>query len=178
MQPLARIANLSSVRVGVENHEAGNVSWIVRIILRDLFPRKTWARVVELLHVSPRVAKHRLAGTREFTAGELAGLLRSEFGQRFLIAVMADAEPAWWRRLRSQLQITDARHYERLARRKIKEAVQHADDTVAALSRAETALCLQDEEFYGPQFSLVREVTGVQDSAMAPTAKAKVDSPR
>lgn len=69
---------------------------------RSRTPRKTWGFLCDLLQdiskieMTERVAKHRLAGTRDYTVEELQALLQSDEGIDFLVALMADAEPKWW----------------------------------------------------------------------------------
>src|SRR3990167_4673147 len=69
--------------------------------VRKIFPRKTWFELVVLLRISERTAKHRLAGPREFSASELAAMLRSERGVEVLTAIMVGSTPRWWQKFRA-----------------------------------------------------------------------------
>jgi hypothetical protein len=139
---------------------------------RAVFPHKTWAALASLFGLSERGAKYKLAGDRAFTVDELAVLLRSEHGLQLLITVMGDANPAWWRRLQQQLAIADARQHERVARRRLREAIHAGESLAATIERAETALCIQDEEFGREQFSAYRTLARVPDRALAAPAQA------
>lgn len=120
---------------------------------------KTWGFVASALDVSERTAKHRLGGTRDYTVDELRTLLRSEDGLEFLMAVMGDATPKWWRWLTKVMTLAavrrrqheDAQEILKLetandvdvgARRRIKGALNADKRISAAVARAETTLGL------------------------------------
>jgi len=124
-----------------------------------------------------------MAGTREFAVDELAALLRSEHGFQFLVDVMADAAPAWWRLCRPLMTAADAQRMQVAARRKIKQALEQVLDADSKLTttieRGQAALILQDEEFYGARLAphggpdgQNTSAYGVPRRAVAPTSKA------
>lgn len=133
------------------------VSCTISNLIRDKFPVKTWSFIAETFGLQERTAKHRLAGTRVYTVGELQTLLRSEDGLDFLVAVMGEAQPAWWRWINKVMtlaavrrrQAEDAQEILKLetspdtdvgARRRIKGALDADRRISAAIVRAETAV--------------------------------------
>jgi hypothetical protein len=115
--------------------------------LRAVFPRKTWLHLIELTDLSERTAKYRMSGERDFSATELAALLRSEHGLDFLAAIMADATPKWWVQVQSAFKLGAMRRH----RQQLQEAINEAERLGDTLARAETALGVCDEEFHRPQ---------------------------
>jgi hypothetical protein len=115
--------------------------------LRAIFPSKTWLRLIELTGLSERTAKYRMSGERDFSASELAALLRSEHGLDFLAAIMADASPRWWVQVQSAFKLGAMRRH----RQQLQEAIHEAERLGYTLARAETALGVCDEDFHRPQ---------------------------
>lgn len=153
-----------------ERPNPGNIQRILIDTARAISPRKTWGYLASLIHVHERVAKHRLAGTREFTTAELAVMLRSERGIDYLVAVMGEAEPAWWRKIKSHIAVAEAARVQGVARRKLKEAI-HADaDLAAAIARAAV---FPDEDFHRPHVDALSAMARLSDRAMAPATKRR-----
>lgn len=142
---------------GVETCTDNAISCTISNLIRSKYPLKTWCFVAETFGLQERTAKHRLAVTRVYTVAELQILLRSEDGLDFLVAVMGDAQPAWWRWLNKVMtlaavrrrQAEDAQEILKLetspdadvgARRRIKGALNADTRISAAVARAETAL--------------------------------------
>lgn len=138
-----------------------NVNAVITAVLKIKEPRKTWGFLCDL--VSPSVelkesaAKHRIQGRRDYSTEELQALLRSEEGLDFLVAVMGDAQPTWWRWINRVMtlaavrrrQAEDAQEILKLetsgdvdvgARRRIKGALNADKHLSAAIARAETTL--------------------------------------
>ena len=134
--------------------------------LKNLFPQHTRKTLARLLGVSDGAAHKKLTGERAFSAAELAALIRSEHGLDFLVALMADAEPAWWRRAKAYFAAIDAQRMQRTARRKLREAIDADADLSAAIGRAD-ALLVQDADFYGAHADAVRAAARVPDRTMA-----------
>lgn len=118
-------------------------------MLKDLFGAKPWAHLGRVLQISDRLAKHRIYRTRDFTADELAELIRTEHGFEVIAAIMADGErkpPKWWRACAPLMQAHEARKLQIEAQRRIQRAVEDAWDedeqTTMALERAEAALAI------------------------------------
>jgi hypothetical protein len=127
----------------------------VMLAARSLWPRKTAAELAGLTGASLRTAERWLAGERTLSMDALAALIRSERGLDFLVALMADAEPTWWRRVKVYFAAVDAQRLQRAARRRLREAID-ADTTLStAIGRAD-ALLIQDENFYGEHLDALR----------------------
>jgi hypothetical protein len=139
-------------------------------VARSLWPRKTAAELAGLTGASLRTAERWLAGERELSTGALAALIRSEHGLDFLVALMADAEPAWWCRAKAYFAAIDAQRMQRAARRRLKEAIDADTELTAAIGRAD-ALLVQDSEFFGPHVDAVRATARVRDRAVAQRTK-------
>lgn len=143
-----------------ENHASctvAAVNFAITEVLKIKFPLKTWAHLASILGLQERSAKYRLANTRAYTSDELQALLHSEDGLDFLVAVMGDAQPAWWRWLTKVMtlaavrrrQAEDAQEILKLetagdadvgSRRRIKGALHAGQRISAAVARAETSL--------------------------------------
>jgi len=141
---------------GLSVHQA------ITAVLKFKEARKTWAFLADLVsapdnEMKESVAKHRIAGRRDYTVEELQAILRSEEGLDFLVAVMGDAQPTWWRWMMRVItlasvrrrQAEDAQEILKLetsgdvdvgARRRIKGALDADRRLSAAVARAETAL--------------------------------------
>lgn len=65
-------------------------------IIRRAWPRKTVANVAHITGVSERSVQFWLAGQTNMSIENVAALLRTDAGYDILIALMGDAEPAWW----------------------------------------------------------------------------------
>jgi hypothetical protein len=124
--------------------------------VRKVFPVKTWAQLAALFKVSERTAKYRLACKREFTAHEIAQLLRSEGGQEVLATLMADATPVWWTTFLKHQKLTRQRAKVALMQQEIRETLDEFSEADAFIARAETALGLSDAEFHRPQVDALR----------------------
>jgi hypothetical protein len=164
---LAVSANRRGARSCTSNARSCTENESIVSFVKNLVPRKTWAFLSEKLGICERTAKHRLAGKREFTASELAVLLRQERGRELLVAIMGDAKPTWWVEVYRQFKIHDARKAALLAERDLQEAINAVDDTTAAIARTETALVLQDEEFHRPHVDALRSMAGVRNRTVA-----------
>lgn len=82
-------------------------------------PKKTWAFVADLFGLAERTAKNRLSNTACYTIEELQLLFQSENGAAYLDAMMADAEPAWWRAVRASIALSEARVLQDVARQRV-----------------------------------------------------------
>lgn len=150
---MAALANQGGARTCTDSA----VSCTISAVIRTKNPNKTWAFVAETLSLKERAAKHRLAGSRPYTVGELQTLFQSEYGLDYLEALMADAEPRWWMWLRKVMKLAAVRrrqaedHQEVLlletsaplepgSRRRLK-GIRDADRHLsAAMAEKETAL--------------------------------------
>lgn len=145
----------------------GSVTKSIVLTFREIFPRKTWAAVADMLGLEERTAKHRLRGTRRFSDDEIAELLRSEDGLKFLAAIMGDAKPRWWRGFLAHIAAGNARRAMRAQEQLLREAISAVESVGSAVSQADAALAFQDEDFMRPHVDAMRAVTRVPHSAMA-----------
>lgn len=142
---------------GAETCTDNAVSCTISDLIRQKFPVKTWSFIAQTFGLQERTAKHRLAGSRVYTVSELQILLQSEEGLDFLVAVMGDAQPAWWRWINRVMtlaavrrrQAEDAQEILKLetspdtdvgARRRVKGALDADRRLSSAIARAETTL--------------------------------------
>lgn len=155
-QTSAMQTNFSNAR-GAETCTDSAASCTISQLIRSKYPLKTWGFIADSFNLQERTAKHRLAGTRVYSVSELQILLRSDDGLDFLVAVMGDAQPPWWRWLTKVMtlasvrrrQAEDAQEILKLetssdadvgARRRIKGALNADKRISTAVARAETAL--------------------------------------
>jgi hypothetical protein len=82
-------------------------------------PKKTWAFVADLFDLKERAAKHRLSNNSSYTIEELQVLFHDENGAAYLKAMMADAEPAWWKGVRASIALSEARVLQAEAQQKV-----------------------------------------------------------
>lgn len=166
----ARMANLGGAALCTKKTQLVPTWRMLADCARKIFPGKTWADLGLELNLEERVAKHRLKGTRKFSLDELRHLLRSEDGFKYLTALMAGAEPKWWRLCVPLMEVAEVQAMQIAARKRLRRAVQGAldadRDTTAALGRAD-ALLVQDADFYRPHADAVGAMAGVPDRAMA-----------
>lgn len=155
-------ANLRGGNSCTANRETCTISAVnfaINEVLKSKFPHKTWAHLAAMLGLQERAAKYRVSNSRAYTVDELQTLLHSEDGLDFLMAVMGEAQPAWWRWITKVMtlaavrrrQAEDAQEILKLetsgdvdvgARRRIKGALNAEKRISSAVARAETSLGL------------------------------------
>lgn len=102
-----------------------SASGAVNLLLKIKEPRKTWGFLCDLLfrtkriEMTERVAKHRLAETRDYSVEELRALLQSDHGFELLELLMEDAKPRWWSMIEQVVALARARHHQELARQQV-----------------------------------------------------------
>ena len=69
--------------------------------VRELFPHKTAYHLSELTGLRLRAAEYFLSRKTGLSSDALVSLLQSEQGIDALAALMGDARPGWWRRLKA-----------------------------------------------------------------------------
>jgi hypothetical protein len=141
-------------------------------VARSLWPRKTAAELAEITGASVRTAERWLAGDRALSTAALAALIRSEHGLNFLVALMAGAEPAWWRRVNAYFAAIDAQRLQRAARRRLREAIDADTALSAAIGRAD-ALLVQDEDFYREQADALRAASRLPHRSLVKTNRKR-----
>lgn len=133
-------------------------------LVRAFNPQKTWTFVADLFELKERSAKHRLSNTVNYTIEELQLLIQGEDGLAYLEALMAEAEPRWWRDLRKTIELSRIRGEQALLqqramaldntpmarqdRRKMKRVIDADRNLSATRAEQETALgiLLQDRD--------------------------------
>lgn len=169
-----RNANQAHDKMGIGGAATGGIQRALIECVKKLAPVKSWAYLVGALGVSDRLAKHRMSGTRDFSAEELVALLHTEDGYKVLAAVMVGAKPLWWRLCVPLMKVAEARQLEAVARRCIESAVSGALDEQrelsATIAHAES-LAFHQPEFLSPHIDGLRSMAGPGHRAMAETAK-------
>jgi hypothetical protein len=158
--------------------ETCTTSRIISETLSRICPEKTWAYIAKLTGINERAAKHRKAGSRRYTAADLAAILRSDNGYVVLAAIMAESNAKWWRVCSPLMQVAEVQAMQLRARKKISQALQGAvdadSDLTAAIARAD-ALLVHDEDFARPHADAVRAMAGLSRGAVAaPARKGRV----
>lgn len=119
---------------------------VIMLQAHALWPVKTAHKVAEITGYSSRAVQEWDAQRARIPADALAALLQSDWGREFLAAVMEQAEPRWWVKLKAFFRALDVMTMQRITRRKLKEALD-ADQYLAPSA----AQMFQDEEFYSAQ---------------------------
>ena len=115
---------------------------------RWLFPRKTAVHLAEITGYSQRACEYWLAGKSSIPTDAIQALLHSEFGLDILSVLMAEAAPAWWRRITAYFAAIDAQRLQCAARRKLREAID-ADASSDPQWRAPTPFLFTTRTFIG-----------------------------
>jgi hypothetical protein len=113
---------------------------------RGLFPIKTASQLSEITGYPLRTVEAWLTGAVKIPTDAFVALLHTDYGREFFAAVMTDAEPRWWIKLKAFFNAIDVMAMQRATRRKLKEALDadYAD-------QIPHAALFQDEEFYSSQ---------------------------
>jgi len=142
--------------------------------LQKIFPDDTVKSYADLIGVSLTSANKQIHRQRNFTADDIAELLRTDHGFEILTAIMADAKPKWWVLVSSFMEVRDAQRLQAEARARIRRAVRGAldadADLTAAIARADT---LSDADFYRPHADALRSMAGLPNSSLASTTKGR-----
>lgn len=93
----AEASNLVGAETGPKLAQSGTIQRAINDVLRANFKRKTWASLQLLVGCEERVAKHRLAGTRQYDQVEVFLLLGSSLGREIQKAVFKalGIDPGW-----------------------------------------------------------------------------------
>lgn len=100
---------------------------IVMRVARGLWPRKTDLELAARTTASDRMARYWLAERYRLSADDLAALLRSDAGLDILEAIMGDAVPAWWRRVKRAASLSALRRAQEEQRQKIEQLELNLD---------------------------------------------------
>lgn len=125
---MANCANSGGAETGIDFSVLGiglSVNGAVNALLKIKEPRKTWGFLCDLLfrtkriEMTERVAKHRLAETRDYSCEELRALLQTDHGYELLELLMEQSKPRWWSMLEQTMALARARHHQELARQEV-----------------------------------------------------------
>lgn len=163
-------ANSAPPKTGIKSPRNGDANLAVVQCLRGLFDLKIGAALRGLLGLSDGGARKKVSCERELSVDEIAALLRSDHGRDILVALMADAEPHWWRAFKAYMHAVDARQYQARANRKLREAIDAADDIEDALERADDALALRHTHVDRQGVAARRGMGGLRGRALAAQA--------
>lgn len=76
-------------------------------VARRLWPAKTAANLASRADVEMRTAEMWLEGRNGISGNALTGLLRSDAGFDFMLALMDGSQTRWWREFRRGVQISE-----------------------------------------------------------------------
>lgn len=76
-------------------------------VFKELFPQKPAFELALLTGASLSFCEKVLSGAHQPGPDMLVALLQSDVGREILIALMADAKPAWWKGFRRHLELAE-----------------------------------------------------------------------
>ena len=85
------------------------VSQSISDLFRLIYPAKTWSVIGNLLGLSERSAKYRVAAVRPYTVEELRTILRGEDGVEFYEMLMEGSTSEAWKYLSKEIRLSRAR---------------------------------------------------------------------
>lgn len=158
--------NQSTEQASGRNRTA--VRWNVEVmrVARAVWPTKTSWNLHNVTGYHLRTCEYWLCGRSPIPSDALVSLIRSHWGREFLAGLMVQAQPRWWVRVCSYFAALDAMAMNRIARRRLKEAVDADNELNASIARAD-ALLFQDEDFYRPHLDGARALGRTPDRALA-----------
>lgn len=166
-------ANRTSAKTVTGFTQVGQTNSAVINQIKEMY-QKPAAVLADWLGLSERTAKRKLAQDRVLSVEELGHLIRSERGFEFIVAIMGDAHPGWWRICAPLMEAADIRKMQIAAQKRVAKALAGAIDAdkqlSAAINRAE-ALAFHDEEHMRPHIDGLRTMAGVPDRAVASTRR-------
>ena len=94
---------------------------IVMRVARSLWPSKAIIRIAEITGASERMCQYWLANRYSLSANDVAAFLRSDDGLQFLEAIMGEAKPVWWKRMKRSAERAALRRSQRELQRQIDQ---------------------------------------------------------
>lgn len=133
---------------------------------------KPFSALMQFLHIGESAAKKKLGEQRAFTGAELARLIRTEEGFQFIVAIMADADPAprWWRVCAPVMEAAEVRKMQIVAQRRVAKVISealNADDLLSATLAKADALAVQDPDHMRPHLDALRSMAGASNRPVA-----------
>jgi hypothetical protein len=129
-------ANRGGARTCTVSTAIGSINSAIVGTVREIYSSKTAEMLAVWLKISLRTAKHRLAGSREFTIDEIAALLHSQHGFRVLGAIMerAPRKPSWWSVCEPLMDLADAELLVEAIRQRTSAAIAQREENIDALT--------------------------------------------
>lgn len=136
-------AKTRGARTCTKSTAIGTANDAIAYAVREIYSSKTAETLAVWLKIALRTAKHRLAGTREFTVDELETLLHSEHGFKILVALMRRAKraPSWWAVCEPLMDLADAELLVAAIRARTSAVIakqETADDLTTEIRRTQT----------------------------------------
>lgn len=163
------LANFSGDQSADQSRPVGRAVEAVMRAARALWARKLPAELAAITGASQRHVERWLSGDRGISADHLAALIRSEHGREFLVALMADANPEWWRDTQEAMRLG----WVRRQHKKLEEVLRAHDSIGATIARAEAAIRVSDQEFRRPQSDAVCGPPRVANRAVASARRGR-----
>src|SRR5882724_9175903 len=141
--PPTKVAKMEPEGHFGKNRRRLRTNTVIMLHAHGLWPVGTAAEVAAVTGYSTRAVEDWDANRARIPGDALALLLQSDWGRGFLSALMEQAQPRWWTKLKAFFSAIDGIALQRITRRKFKEALD-ADYA----SQIPHAALFQDEEFY------------------------------
>ncbi len=90
-------------------------------VARSLWPLKTDLALAERTGASDRMCRYWLASKYSLSADDVCDLLRSDDGLQFLEAIMGDAKPIWWKRMKASANRAALRRAQKVLQKQIDQ---------------------------------------------------------
>lgn len=162
---------------GVVTYRPTQESGLVQRLMQkahELWPIKATHGLAASSNTSPRSVERWSQGKGGISAEALANLIRSDHGFQFLTAIMADAQPKWWRVCAALMDANDAQRLQMQARRRLRRVIRGALDAdvelTASIARADSLL-VHDADFARPHADALRSMGGLSHRAVAKADK-------
>lgn len=130
----------------------------VAAVAREIWTIKTAVNLAAITGYSARCCENWLYGDAAIPGDALAALMRSDFGSKFLAAVMDDATPAWWQSVVSILGVVSTRRRRLELELELRAAVDADKLALEAIQRAEASIRLPNANPNSPRALMRREI--------------------
>lgn len=110
----------TAMRFG-KNRNSFRLADAISEVARRLWPTKTAMELAVRSGISVRACEYWLERRTSISGEALAEMLRSEAGLDVLEAIMGDAKPAWWKRMKASAQRAALRRAQKDLQRQIEQ---------------------------------------------------------
>lgn len=166
--------NSVGAETGIVFPISGNIHELTTEFFKRAYPAKTWAGIANFLGLSERVAKHRIAGTRGYSAEEILTIIFSEKGARYIAWLSRNIDEnnkADWLQLHEPLmELADVERAQLVLRSRTAKVLRRtvdADDELTATIRRAEAAAIHDAEHTRPHLDALRAMGGVPHRTVA-----------